>query len=562
VDRAGISLYDAQFDPDTGDRIPIPTHVIHRVTGELQRFVGVCRDFGVRRDKIRVVATEATRSALNSKEFREHIEAKTGLKVGMLTKEQEGNVGAMGIVSSFSDVRGLVMDLGGGSAQLTWIISNDGMVRTSPRVAVSFPYGAAALTRRLAECDDAEDPDTARNEFRREIRDNFRRAFDEDLDIPEELKEEARRRGGWHLYLSGGGFRGWGYLLLSESQKRGQHYPISIINGFKVYKDELTDTERLKEVARDAERIFRVSDRRRYQVPAVAFLINVLANTLPMGPLVARFCQGGVREGLLFRDLPRPVRAQDPIAVASAPYARPSASHFKTLLLNALPGPALDKTVPSTINPHIIQGLANLCFQHASLSKEVASVAALYCTVTGALASAHGLSHSARAKIALMLENRYDGELPPRELLFKSRLCDLLTPEEAWWCHYAGILAWLIGEVYPTGVVGARPKIWLSARFADNLGKSGKKEGVELTISVPRGGRSARRRAVRDTDDAGEEQQEDTQEDENITLVSEISRIQRYARKIEKVGKRKNWIGGRDGWGMAVKVVVAEQLSA
>jgi retrograde regulation protein 2 len=28
---------------------------------------------------------------------------------------------------------------------------------------------------------------------------------------------------------------------------------------------------------------------------------------------------------------------------------------------------------------------------------------------------------------------------------------------------------------------------------------------------------------------------------------------------IEKVGKRKNWIGGKKGWGMKVKVVVVEE---
>jgi hypothetical protein len=28
---------------------------------------------------------------------------------------------------------------------------------------------------------------------------------------------------------------------------------------------------------------------------------------------------------------------------------------------------------------------------------------------------------------------------------------------------------------------------------------------------------------------------------------------------IEKVGKRKNWIGGKEGWGMTVRVVVTEE---
>jgi retrograde regulation protein 2 len=174
------------------------------------------------------------------------------------------------------------------------------------------------------------------------------------------------------------------------------------------------------------------------------------------------------------------------------------------------------------------------------LSKEVASMAALYSTITGVLASAHGLSHSARARIALMLENRYDGELPPREVLYKHRLRDLLTPEEVWWCNYAGVVAWLIGQIYPSGVVGSQPKLWLSARFADNLGKDRDKNGIELTIAIPRA------TAAPDGDD---------------DFVIPRRRIDAYAKKVGKVGKKKNWIGGKEGWGMAVNAIVAEQLS-
>lgn len=535
------------------------------MTEEFRHFAHVCREFGVRKHRIRVVATEATRTMINSKEFRDHIKTKTGLVVEMLSKEDEGNVGAMGIASSLSEVRGLVMDLGGGSAQITWIISTEGIVRTSPKVAISFPYGAAAVTKRLEECAKAKDPDRAKEEFRKEIVHRFRKAFD-DLEIPQELQDQAARDGGYHLYLSGGGFRGWGYLLLNESQKHGPHYPISIINGFKVYKDELTDTERLKQVARKAEKIFRVSDRRRYQVPAVAFLINVLANTLPIGISVGRFCQGGVREGLLFRDLPPSIRALDPIVVASAPFAPPSATHFKTLLLKGLPtaSSALGLSAPAALTPHVIEGLANMSFHHASLSKETASVAALYSTTTGILASAHGLSHSSRARIALMLENRYDGELPPREELLKSRLADLLTPEDVWWGNYTGVLMWLIGQFYPTGKVGSKPKVWLSARFVDNLGKSGQKHGIELTISVPFRPAEAEMEeedcAATATATAPATAMTDSSEDDDGPLIGR-RRIRAYAKRVAKVGKTKNWVGGRDGWGMKVDVLVAEHLS-
>ncbi|KIV88413.1 hypothetical protein PV10_08099 [Exophiala mesophila] len=550
-DRLGISLYEAQHDPETGERIPIPDRIMKNVTAELRRFCLVCQEFGVAKDRIRIIATEATRTAVNSQEFRDHIKDRTGLTVEMLTPAQEGNIGAMGIVSSFDSVRGLVMDLGGGSAQITWIIHDGGVVRTSPRVAISFPYGAAALTKRLADCEKAKDPEKAKQEFRQEIRTNFQNAYNE-LEIPPELIRHAEDEGGWHLYLSGGGFRGWGYLLLSESQIHGHDYPISIINGFKVSRAELTDTERLKQVAQDAEKIFRVSDRRRYQVPAVAFLINALSNALAIRPLDARFCQGGVREGFLFNQLPREIRAQDPIAVASAPFARVSAGHFKALLMSALPSPALGKAIPKTITHHHIEALANLMYYHSTNGKEIASVSALYCPISGVLSSAHGLSHSSRATIALMLENRYEGELPPREAQFKHRVAGILTPEEVWWCNYAGIVAWLIGQIYPTGSIGAKMRLWLSARFVDDLGKAGNKMGVELTISIRKSSTSG---VVK------QDIHEDGDEDEDEDPLTGRVRVDSFAKNVAKVGKKKNWVGGRDGWGMAVKVVVAEQLS-
>jgi len=41
---------------------------------------------------------------------------------------------------------------------------------------------------------------------------NFRDAYYE-LKIPQELVDAAKNEGSFHLYLSGGGFRAWSYLL-------------------------------------------------------------------------------------------------------------------------------------------------------------------------------------------------------------------------------------------------------------------------------------------------------------------------------------------------------------
>jgi retrograde regulation protein 2 len=59
-------------------------------------------DLGVPGNSIRIIATEATRTAINSAEFRKEIKEATGLTVEMLPKEDEGKVGALGIASSFS----------------------------------------------------------------------------------------------------------------------------------------------------------------------------------------------------------------------------------------------------------------------------------------------------------------------------------------------------------------------------------------------------------------------------------------------------------------------------
>jgi retrograde regulation protein 2 len=149
------------------------------------------------------------------------------------------------------------------------MIAHEGKVETSPKGAFSFPYGAAATTQRIAELKagkSKEEAGKARDAFRNEMTANFRDAYDK-LEIPDQLVEAAKREGGFQLYLSGGGFGGWGYLLLYQSQTGNHQYPISIINGFWAGKEAFENMEKLKETARKAKDIFCVSDRRRKQVP-------------------------------------------------------------------------------------------------------------------------------------------------------------------------------------------------------------------------------------------------------------------------------------------------------
>lgn len=535
--RSGISLYDSQFDPETGEQVPIPDHVIDHIVTVFSRFLIVCEDMGVEKKNIHVVATEATRKAINSAKFLETIKKQTGLSVEVLASEVEGQVGALGIASGFDTLSGLVMDLGGGSTQITWMISQGGYIRISPMGSFSFPYGAAALSRQLHELRKGKKKDegeAAVAQLRQEMIEKFRSAY-KHLQIPDSMVEKAEREGGFRIYLSGGGFRGWGYLLLYLNQIHGKHYPISIINGYTVGRDQFENTERVKEIAKAAKDVFRVSDRRRSQVPAVAFLVNVLAEAIPHGIREAHFCQGGVREGYLFRTLPPEIRQLSPLEVATQNLAPTSYRSIQELIKRAIPAPSRHETrkFPDEFGEHVINSFANTIYVHMFMSKETASTAALYSTSVGMMSSTHGVSHQDRARLALMLESRYRGELPPREMEFREALRSLITPEEVWWTTYLGRVGYLITRLYPSGEIDTKkPRVVFSSEWSWTLGKKKNKEGLVLTLSVQK------------------------KKDDPARLKHAL---EDNVKLIQKVGKKKHWIGKEDPWGMKVKVVVVEE---
>ncbi|KAI4129094.1 MAG: hypothetical protein LQ338_002392 [Usnochroma carphineum] len=513
-DRCGISLYDAQYHE--GKKIPIRQTVIDDVVAALIRFRRTCEDFQVSNRQIRAVATEATRNALNSEDFRQQIEKATGWKVEMLTKEEEGRIGALGVASSFGSIKGLVMDLGGGSVQMTWVTSEDGVVKTSPKGAVSFPYGAAALMMRLGEVG-VEGHDSLREEMSA----NFAQALEE-LDIPETfLKDAEQGGGGLSLYLSGGGFRGWGYILMSLHPVTP--YPIPIINGFGVPSASLLPN--LDEDLTDAESKFRISARRASQLPAITFLIKALTQSLPSISSI-HFAQGGVREGLLFSDLPPPIRSQHPLAAATQTYAPPSTSPLLQILNASIPrprDPAASTDPPEPLTCHtFLTSVVHLLYAHASFPKDVRAAAALRCTTTGLLGDAHGLDHTDRALLALILCERWGGELSPADEQMLLKLQELVGARASWWAKYVGRAAAGIAYLFPAGVIRDGDEDLV--RVMTSWGVGQKKGRAEDTVDV--------------RIEVGVEGMEDAVED--------------WCKGMEKVGKRKNWIGGREGWGIKV----------
>lgn len=509
-DRAGISLYDAQFSGPT--RGPIPLHITEQVVDRLAQFQLTCDDFQVPKENIYVLATEATRTAPNSDEFRARIKEHTRWEVALLSKEDEGRIGALGIASSSASVAGIAMDLGGGSTQITWVMETEGTVTTSPKGSFSFPYGAAALTKRLEEAQ--KQGKDAVKELKSEMTRNFQDAYRQ-LDVPDALVEMARSRGRFDLYLCGGGFRGWGYVLMKQSKVNP--YPIPIINGFRVKREDFHDTVSILDVVSDTdEKIFGVSKRRASQIPAVAVLVNVIMDALPEITHI-QFCQGGVREGFLFNRLPSEVRAQDPLLAATAPYAPPSSTAIKDLLQSALPpsnSPIASIHPPPSFTPNLIAAIANLLYAHSQVPRESRSAAALHSTTTGLLSSTNCLSHVERALIALVLCERWTGDLAPMDQAYHKQLSRCVTAQEVWWAQYLGRVAVVVGDVYPAGrVVEGQWRIRIETGWEEMV-KKGERCDL-LRVKVRR--------------------------NEGVTAVLEDV-LRERTEKVEKVGKRKNWV--------------------
>ncbi|EMC95712.1 hypothetical protein BAUCODRAFT_54037, partial [Baudoinia panamericana UAMH 10762] len=509
--REGISLYDAQYAA-SGERRPIDEVTILAVLASFRLFQRTCEDFRVPKGNITVLATEATRTALNSEDFRRRIKKAVGWEVTMLPKEEEGRVGAMGIASSLPEVSGLVMDLGGGSTQLSWLIktADSAEVLMPEQGAVSMPYGAAAVMRRLAEAEKAGKTAALKTELQTAMRNAY-----ETLKVPSQLQNTASQHGGFTLYLSGGGFRGWGYVLMSRHHVKP--YPIPVINGFSASRADFLGIDDVKQAAAAAlqdeeDEMFRISDRRASQVPAVAFLISAIAEALPLIREV-RFCQGGVREGFLFTKLSPEVRSQHPLVVATEPFdTTRSSTDIVDLLRASLPeadGSQDERDEYEQIfNMHTLAAFANLMYYHSSYPKDLQASAAMRSTTSGILAGVHGVLHESRTMLALLLCQRWGGDVPPIDDVFRHNMIQLVaSPWPLWWINYLGAVANLIAAAYPAGVTGNN-----RGRLAVEAAWSPESTALALVVKI---------KFARDTSSAD---------------------FSRELKHLEKVGKRRRWV--------------------
>jgi exopolyphosphatase/guanosine-5'-triphosphate,3'-diphosphate pyrophosphatase len=123
-----------------------------RAQATMEVFAHFCAASGLGPDEIDAVATSAIRDASNSREFLERAQATSGLRVRVLSHEEEARYGYLAAVNSSTLADGVMLDLGGGSMQLVHVVGRHA------RELDSWTLGAVRMSERFLPGDGPAKP--------------------------------------------------------------------------------------------------------------------------------------------------------------------------------------------------------------------------------------------------------------------------------------------------------------------------------------------------------------------------------------------------------------------
>ncbi|WP_084175899.1 Ppx/GppA phosphatase family protein [Brevundimonas bacteroides] len=248
----------------------------------LRRFAAVLD--GVKPAYVFVAATAAVREAKDGPSFCDRVAAETGLKVRVLTGEEEARYAALGVTAGDPRARGLAADMGGSSLELIRI----GLDR--PEAGVTLPLGPFSLA----------DPKGFDAERLRAI-------------IAQRLKPVVGRFSSDELHAVGGGWRSLAQLHMEISS-----YPLRIVHQYVMSATEARDVARFaaQQSRASLDRLPGVTKRRAETLPYAALVLDGLIEALDLKTVV--FSAWGVREGLLYETLDRDEHPVDPLIAGCA----------------------------------------------------------------------------------------------------------------------------------------------------------------------------------------------------------------------------------------------------
>ena len=274
------------------------------------------------------------------------------------------------------------------------------------------------------------------------------------------LKEQTAKGGdGVTIYFCGGGFRGYGSMLMHTDEI--QPYPIPAIGGYTVPGYRFIQWRKMLEANNDSGKIYGMSKRRREQFPAIVTVVRSIVEAVPYIKQVI-FCSGGNREGVLYMRLSPSIQQRSPLAVLPGgiiPDVTNLQETLKTIVPSGAPrSDALDYDLLNYIAKHMYAHLGNADdvnstkYLHGKFFLTQLTTTGLpsLAPISGHLAGLAGFTHETRALFALTMCARWNSDLGrvDRELFRNLQL--LLGSELSYLCDYIGTAARFIATIVPT----------------------------------------------------------------------------------------------------------------
>lgn len=250
---------------------------IQRGVAVLRLFRRFCDSVGV--ETVIATATSAVRDAANGPQFLRRAQEVSGWDIRVLTAAEEARYGAVGALGEVPLQDGLIMDIGGGSAQISR--ARDGAWADG----VSLPLGALRLTEQFFKSDPPVETEIAA--LRQHVWETL-------ANVPglETLHE------GEGLAGLGGTIRNLGYM-----QHADLNWPLPTLRGFSVPRDRVDHLieEMLKAPLAKRSRLRGLNPDRADILPAGAIVLQEVMHLV--GAAEVQTSVNGLREGLLIDHL-------------------------------------------------------------------------------------------------------------------------------------------------------------------------------------------------------------------------------------------------------------------
>ncbi|MDO5622341.1 MAG: Ppx/GppA family phosphatase [Paracoccus sp. (in: a-proteobacteria)] len=248
----------------------------------LKRFAALAEGMNIK--PLTCVATAAVREAEDGPEWRKRVEKETGLKLLVIDGPEEARLSAQGVLLGWPDAKGLVCDIGGNSMELAVVA--DGKVGKR----VTSQLGPFRLQQ-------VKGGDSGIRKYIKKVM----------ADLVDEIGKDHDR-----IYLVGGS---WRAIARLDMERRA--YPMTVLHEYRMDPQAVLETTDwiAKNDMSELRKQVGISSSRIELVPLAAQVLRQLVESF--APRELAVSSYGIREGLLYEQMPDELRHRDPLIEAA-----------------------------------------------------------------------------------------------------------------------------------------------------------------------------------------------------------------------------------------------------